>query len=85
MSGFIFTTKCLAENLTRVKFFYCHIIDSCHSEDTGLMQIDFSDLKFGDEMEVGKGTAVYKGEWTSRNLIVAIKQVAGRIRVEEVS
>ena len=61
------------------------VLDSGHSEDAKLGEIDSSDLDFGDQLAVGQGTAVYKGRWISRNLTVAIKQVGGRIREEEVS
>ena len=61
------------------------ILESGHTEEAELKEIDFTDLEFGDELETGAGTAVYKGQWISKNLVVAIKQVTGKIKEEEVS
>ena len=48
-------------------------------------KISYSDIKFGDELGRGATGAVYKGDWLSRNIQVAIKRVVGKINREEVS
>ena len=61
------------------------ILMALDSGKAGVRQIDFTDLEFGDEVGAGVGSAIYKGRWISRDLVVAIKQVGGRINEAEVS
>ena len=50
-----------------------------------VVEINFSELEFGDELgEGGQGT-VYHGTLKPQNMVVAIKKVSGKIREEEVS
>ena len=48
-------------------------------------EIPYSELQFGDIVGVGGQGAVFKGNWKTRSLSVAIKRVLGKIRHEEVS
>ena len=51
---------------------------------TGLREINFSDLEFGDQLGEGAFGVVYRGRWKSRHMDVAIKRVPGKINKTEV-
>ena len=47
--------------------------------------ITFSELEFQNTLGRGAQGTVHKGEWKTKHQIVAIKQVLGKIKDEEVS
>ena len=47
--------------------------------------IAYSELDFGDSLGIGRQGTVFKGQWKTKGLAVAIKRVLGNITEQEVS
>ena len=56
-----------------------------YPQSSAAREIAYSELEFGDTLGIGGQGVVFKGQWKTRSLTVAIKMVMGKIRHEEVS
>ena len=60
-------------------------IHSGHSQSEGsVLEINFSDLEFGEQLGEGASGVIYRGHWKSRDMDVAIKRVSGKLNETEV-